>query len=197
MDLATSSDQQFEMLVQFSNRLRSEYRLKEEVWRDSPFRWIVTRPSATKGKLAEQFVSGLFAEHGYSVEKSRDRRADRVIAGVRVEIKMSSLWENGTYRFQQVRDQNYALVFCLGISPFSAHCWVIPKIVLMGGRNKLPGLTGQHGGKSGKDTAWLSVSPLSPHAWLREYGGSISDALLAFERLGVQHGGIKRAPRLL
>ena len=41
------------------------------------------------------------------------------------------LWQTGTYKFQQIRNQNYRFVVCLGISPHDAHCWIIPKNVLM------------------------------------------------------------------
>ena len=196
MDFGQISDPHVETLVRFSNEIRDVYRKKEAIWKHSPFRWIVTRPSATKGKIAEMLVSKFFAENGYVVEKSGDRQADRVIAGARVEIKMSSLWESRIYKFQQIRDQNYALLVCLGISPLEAHCWVIPKKVLMDGRNKLEGLGGQHGGKSGNDTAWLEVNPQAPQAWLKEYGGSLAEALLTFERLGGQND-LSRRSRLL
>ena len=59
---------------------------------------------------------------GFDVAKSPDSQADRIIAGARAEIKTSTLWKNGVYMFQQLRDQNYAFVICLGISPLNAHC---------------------------------------------------------------------------
>ncbi len=66
------------------------------------------------------------AAKGLAVERSRDSEADRVIAGVRVEIKFSTLWrDRGGYTFQQLRDQNYEVAVFLGISPFDAHCWVV------------------------------------------------------------------------
>jgi hypothetical protein len=45
-----------------------------------------------------------------------------LINGHRVEIKFSTLWQEGIYNFQQIRDQNYEYAVCLGISPFEAHC---------------------------------------------------------------------------
>ena len=42
------------------------------------------------------------------------------------------------YKFQQLRDQNYEFAICLGISPFSAHCWVLPKAEIMDRWRDLP-----------------------------------------------------------
>ena len=44
-----------------------------------------------------------------------------------MEIKFSTLWKSGVYKFQQIRDQEYDAMVLLGISPFSAACWIVPK----------------------------------------------------------------------
>lgn len=85
--------------------------------------------------------------------KSPDSDADRNIAGTRAEIKFSTLWKSGVYKFQQLRDQNYQVAVCLGIGPFDAHCWAIPKTFIMQNWGKAEGLTPQHGGARGPDTA--------------------------------------------
>ena len=97
-----------------------------------------------------------------------------VISGVRVEVKYSSLWtDNGIYKFQQIRDQDYEYCFCLGVSPFDAHAWFIPKSELMG--DKPPSLVPQHGGKAGRDTKWLSFPAASPPHWPASFGGTLSE----------------------
>ena len=115
--------------------------------------------------------------HDLSVSASPDSEADRIIEGRRVEIKSSTLWETGIYKFQQIRDQDYEFVICLGSSPFAVHCWVIPKDIIM------ENTTGQHGGKTAKDTGWLSFRPESPPEWLAPYGGSLSAALVLLRQL--------------
>lgn len=110
---------------------------------------------------------------GLDVTRSPNSDADRVIAGKRVEIKFSTLWESGVYELQQLRDQNYEFAVCLGISPFDAHCWVISKAVL---RKHVIGHTPQHTGKGGTDTFWLSFDASRPHAWLAACGGRLADA---------------------
>ena len=144
---------------------------EEQAWAGSPFRWIIhLRSSRQRGKVAEQLVAGWCAAKGLSVGPSGDSDADRVIAGRRVEIKSSSLWRSGVYTFQQFRDQDYEYGVCLGISPFDAHCWVMPKELIM------TKATPQHGGGQGRDTRWLSFPAAEPPDWLRPYGGTLAQA---------------------
>ena len=88
--------------------------------------------SRKKGKIGEELASKYLEKKGFRVTRSPDVEADRIIAGKRAEIKMSTLWEGGFYKFQQLRDQNYDFAICIGISPFDVHCWVLPKDVNLG-----------------------------------------------------------------
>ena len=49
----------------------------------------------------------------------------------RTEIKFSTLWAKQFYKFQQIGDQNYEFLVCLGVSPFTAHAWVFEKQFLL------------------------------------------------------------------
>lgn len=142
-------------------------------WQGSPFAWIRTRPSRQRGKIGEQLVAGWCAAKDLDVVRSPDAEADRIIAGRRVEIKFSTLWESGVYAFQQIRDQNYEYAICLGLSPFDAHCWVISKRVL---RQHVIHHTPQHTGRGGTETFWLHFQVAAPPAWLRSCGGRLADA---------------------
>jgi len=119
-------------------------------WEGSPFAWIKTRPSRQIGAIGEQLVAGWCAAKGFDVTRSPSSEADRVISGQRVEIKFSTLWENGNYTFQQIRDQAYDYLFCLGVSPLDAHAWVLPKPLLA---QHVIGHLGQHTGSAGTDTS--------------------------------------------
>ena len=125
-------DPEVRWLASLGATLREDYVNVEQdrLWKDSPFDWIRPLPSRRKGKIGEQLVAGWCAAKGFDVTAAGDSDADRVIAGQRVEIKLSTLWANGIYKFQQLRDQRYAHVICVGISPFDAQCWVIPKAVI-------------------------------------------------------------------
>lgn len=169
---APINDPEVIILASLATALKSDY-VDQEVdpWAGSPFAWIRTMASRRVGKIGEQLVSGWCAAKGFDVIRSPDSDADRIIAGRRVEIKFSTLWKNGTYTFQQIRDQDYEYSIFLGLSPFSARCWVIPKEVLL---QQLPG---QHGGSAGTDTRWLrNVNPDLPPNWIGPFGGSLSEA---------------------
>lgn len=169
------ADPEVRELALYAALLRDEY-LKDEPdpWEDSPFGWIKTRPSSKQvGAIGERLVAEWLAAKGFEVVKSPDPEADRLIEGHRVEIKLSTLWKSGVYKFQQIRDQNYDCVFALGISPFDAHAWVIPKTVL---KQHVIGYMGQHTGAAATDTSWLSVKVGEEPDWLAECGGSLAKA---------------------
>ena len=87
-----------------------------------------------------------------------------------VEVKFSTLWETGVYKFQQIRDQNYDILLCLGISPDTAHAWVVPKANI-----GWTDLSNQHGGSRGTDTWWISFTPPAcPYRWMRPHDGDLS-----------------------
>jgi hypothetical protein len=170
------------ILASLSTALKQDY-IKEgavDPWAGSPFAWIKTMRSRRIGKIGEQLVSGWCAAKGFDVIRSPDAEADRIIGGLRMEIKFSTLWESGTYTFQQLRNQRYDYAICLGLSPFSAHCWVIPKDVL------LQNLRPQHGGAAGRDTRWLqNLNPQSPPGWLAPFGGTLADAYRVLTEISV------------
>lgn len=181
------TDPEVLLLVSIAGTLRSDYEDGDTAWEGSPFAWLRTRPSRQRGKIGEQIVAGWLAAKCFNVARSPDSDADRVIEGKRVEIKSSTLWQSGVYKFQQFRNQAYDFAICLGISPFDAHCWVLPKQVIVE-QWASGGLHSQHGGASGTDTAWLSVASDHAPEWLRPYGGRLNSALEQIRHLTDYHG---------
>ena len=174
----TTSD--FDLLASSANYIRKELEKKDKRWDGSPFAWIINLPPGTKGKLGKLLVNQWCALKGLSVDRSPVSEADMMINGHKVEIKFSILWKSGVYVFQQIRDQNYDYCICLGISPHSAHCWVISKPEL---RKHVIGHLGQHTGSSGIETAWFSVDPNNPIDWIRPFGGSLEEAFVVLKNL--------------
>lgn len=159
-------------LARISEELAAQYvGSGTDPWEGSPFAWILSRTSRQKGKIGEELVSAWLRDAGFAVERSPDSEADRVINGKRVEIKLSTLWGNGSYVFQQLRDQNYDILICIGLSPHAAHAWVMRK-------SEIPfdALRHQHAGASGSDTWWLPVVPGNVPEWLAPYGGELEAA---------------------
>ena len=173
--------QDFGRLVGIASAIRAEYEEGTDPWEGSPLAWIPTRQSRQRGKIGEQLLAGWCVANGLAVTPAHSSQFDRVIHGYRVEIKASTLWQGGFYKFQQIRDQEYDLVMCLGISPLDAHCWVLPKRLLY---QYVIGHMGQHGGRGARDTDWLTVDPTSPPEWLLPWGGTLSEALQVLIGLG-------------
>jgi|SRR3989338_89558 len=167
------SDQEDRSLVSISESLKKNYADSSEgQWHGSPFSWILSKPSRQKGKIGEELVSTWCASKGLEVGRSPNSDSDRVIEGKKIEIKFSTLWENGQYKFQQIRDQDYDYLFCLGISPFAVHAWIMKKEEM-----PLDIMPYQHGGSEGRDTRWLTVRPDNIPGQLNKFGGSLSSVL--------------------
>jgi hypothetical protein len=161
-------------LVKFvlvSEAVSKEYAASLEGWTGSPFSWILTLPSRARGAAGEKIVESWLTVNGFSVKRAAHSGCDRIVNEINVEIKFSTLWKSGGYTFQQLRDQDYQFVFCLGISPAQAHAWLIPKHIAW--KHAVP----QHGGSLGKDTKWLSFQADDPPAWMSEFGGTLQNAL--------------------
>jgi len=167
------TDPDVQLLATIAATLKGDY-IKEgeaDPWAGSPFAWIRTLPSRQRGKIGEQLISGWCAAKGLDVTASGDSQADRVIGGWRMEVKFSTRWASGVYRFQQIRDQNYEYLICLGISPFDAQSWLISKQVL---QEHVIGHTPQHTGAGGTDTFWLWFPAATPPDWLLTCGGTLA-----------------------
>ncbi len=176
----SASSTEFELFVGAANMIKADFDEANKAWAGSPLKWILSLPSGAKGALGKRLVSQWCALKGLSVGRSPDSEADITVEGRRVEIKFSTLWKEGTYTFQQIRDQKYEYCICLGISPFQAHCWVVSKKILM---QHVIGHMGQHTGSGAHETAWFGVRPESPPDWLASCGGSLDQAYNVLRRL--------------
>lgn len=174
--MTQSQNRHYLQLTEIASRLEREFIPSDEAWNESPFGWIKSRPSRTVGAIFESIVDAWIADNGMRVRRTGDSNADRMVERIRVEIKGSTLWKNGSYKFQQIRDQDYDLIICLGISPFEAHVWVIPK-------ETIPNLweagviKGQHTGQAARDTGWITVSPKDPPPLLVPPFGDLAAAI--------------------
>jgi len=177
------TDPDVQILAALAADKESEYADDDAMWLGSPFRWIKTRPSRQIGSIGEALVAGWCAVRGFDVVRSPDSEADRIVNGFRVEIKFSTLWtDNLIYKFQQIRDQNYDYCFCIGVSPFDAHAWLIPKSELA--QSRPPSYVPQHGGAAGRDTKWLSFTAAEPPAWLSPFGGRLGEVAKLLKSAG-------------
>ena len=167
-------DPEVARLVEIANRLEHRYVDDGDVWDGSPFEWIrgglasrrkgvALKSSCPNGvsrkdcKLPNPGTVMLIAS-----SPDCEQRFKAPLCGRMVRTDFS---KSGT--------KNYRILLCMGISPYDAHCWVIPKDDVM--RLWDEGIiTSQHGGSGGSDTAWIAVNPASPPNWIRPYGGTLT-----------------------
>lgn len=178
MNNSTNAD--FDLLASAAKFIEKEVIKDNVAWHGSPFEWVLRLPAGSKGMLGKRLVKQWCALKELAVDRSPDSDADMLINGHRVEIKFSTLWKVGIYKFQQIREQNYEYSVLLGVSPFEAHCWVVSKPIL---RKYVIGHMGQHTGSSGQETAWLTVTPHSPPDWLVPCGGTLDQAYSVLKSL--------------
>jgi len=171
------------MLASLAASIEPDYVGEKEqaMWRGSPFYWIKGRPSRQVGSIGEALVAGWAASKGFDVQKPLSSDHDRRIEGLKVEVKFSTLWtDNEIFKFQQLRDQDYDYCFMLGVSPFDAQAWFVPKSALA--TDRPPALVPQHGGGGGRDTKWLSFAAAAPPPWMSQYGGRLGEVRRLIEK---------------
>jgi hypothetical protein len=158
-------------LIASVNRLELHQPVTTE-WSASPFAWLLDLPSGTRGAVGRRLIEEWINSMGVPVhQETANNQRYVVVNGHRVQVKMSTLWNNGTYRFQQIRDQDYEYVLCLGLSPDDVHAWFIPKNELF---VHLRGTAGQHTGAGARETFWLTTSPSGSEGWLDDHGNQLS-----------------------
>lgn len=123
----------------------------------------------------ESYLRRLDFEVDLALPVSRDH--DRLVNDHKVEIKFSTLWEQGDFAFQQLRDQDYEYVVLLGVLPAAAQAWIVPKDEVFARA------TPQHGGSRGTDTRWLRFRAKSAPAWMADYGGDLDAFEATLHRL--------------
>ena len=179
-----AADARFGELVGLGAAIAADYEGRDDPWSGSPFGWLKRRPSRQVGAIGELLIERWLQTNGVPVVRPPDSDADRIVAGHRAEIKLSTLWATGHYKFQQLRDQDYEFAILMGISPHDAHCWVIPKPDLIRLWKVEHAISAQHNsGHGGTDTAWMDVDPANPPEWLRPFGGTLDQALEIIRRL--------------
>lgn len=183
----------FDHLSGINGHLRADMERSLVGWENSPFAWIRQQPSRRVGAIGEAFARELLAQNGVLVTRPTSSEHDMITDGVRTEVKFSTLWETGRYKFQQIRDQAYDGALLLGLSPHQANAWYVPKTVLMQAWASGQ-LVGQHGGGGAKETAWIEVIPSAPPAWLAPYGPTLDVALRQLRALSASRLSSRLTP---
>lgn len=93
--------------------------IQNDIYKDSIFRNLKRLSSKRKGKYFEELVEEILTDYGYTVTPPYSTDHDRVVNGLKMEIKGSFLWgDEGGFRWQQIRvNQDYDFVCFLAIYP--------------------------------------------------------------------------------
>jgi len=146
-------------------------------WIGTPFQWIAEAHSGRKGAIGKRLVRGWAEGEGMQVGGKSSRGHDFQVNGKRVVVKLSLVWSDGRFVFQQIKDQPYDAVALLALEPQRARLWIVPKNVIW--NRAYP----QHTGQAGHDTKWLHFPATRSPAWLTSgYGaGTLSRARRALK----------------
>ena len=141
-------------------------------WAGSPFKWVLTRPPAVKGKVGVAVLQNLLEQMGYTVSRGSGVKNTIGVNGVVLKVKVSFEWASeggrpGGFAFEQIKDQKYDLLVMLAVSPRSVSLWCVPKDVAM--ENSIY----QHA----KESRWVRFDTGAPPTWLSPYGGELSIGL--------------------
>jgi site-specific DNA-methyltransferase (adenine-specific) len=163
---------EFEMLAATASYLKERLQEKSDLWKGSPFEWILQLPARQKGALGGRLVASWCASRNLSTIRSKGPGENLIINGKKLSIKFSTLWNNGKYNFQQIRHDGYDYVLCFGISPNKAHCWILERDYAI-----------QHAKSQHKSEYWISFDPNKPPEWLKNCGGSLENAYQVIRKL--------------
>ena len=167
---------EFQMLAATASYIQKDLEEQSDLWKNSPFEWVLQLPARKKGKLARQLLSSWLATKGIPCNTAGDSSETLLINGHRFAIKFSTIWANGFYKFQQIRSNGYEYVICFGISPFNAHCWIFDR------NYAIKNATKQHRTAEGAEY-WMTIDPSKPKDWVVGHGGTLDQALTILKKV--------------
>jgi hypothetical protein len=165
-------------------RLEQEMVATPSIWRDSPFRWMQRLPNLPKHASAKALLVAVLAHEGIDARPETKNGASYLVCDSRrLSLKVSFLWSQGNYLFQQIRISSaFSHVVLFGISPRRAHLWIVPTTerALFQSRQHISG--------DGLAANYLlRIDPDAPPTWLDCFGGTLSDGVRVLRASAVKH----------
>lgn len=165
---------EFLMLAATASYLQEDLEEISDLWKDSPFEWVLQLPARKKGKLGRKLILSWLASKDIVAEPTKDSSETIIINGNYFALKFSTLWTKGHYKFQQIRNEGYDYLICFGVSPFEAHCWVFER------EHVISNATKQH---SGGAEYWIKIEPNNSPEWVKSFGGSLEEAYQILKKI--------------
>jgi len=154
---------EFEALMAIGSYLQKDLKPKSDMWKGSPFEWVLQFSARQKSAFGRQLLHEWCETKSLSIEKPKESSESLIINGKKFAVKFSTLWTNGVYNFQPIR-QDCDQVICFGLSPYEAHCWALDIETVI--ENATP----QHKGSA---EYWFMINPQKPPEWIDHCGGSL------------------------
>ena len=167
---------EFKFLLSSSSYLQRDLENKNDIWKNSPFEWVLQLSAAQKGKLGRHLIKTWFESQGFHFRKSVNKNTFYEVNGHPISTKFSTIWTGGSYKFQQIRDHGYEFLICFGLSPYTVHCWVFKKDYIV------HFATPQHKGNKGAEY-WIAINPLNQPRWSSNCGGTLKKASNKFKEI--------------
>jgi len=160
---------EFMMLAATASYIQKDLEEMNDLWKDSPFEWVIQLPPRSKSKLARSLILSWAASKGIQSERTKTSNEALKLNGILYAIKFSMLWKSGVYQFQQIKSDGPEFILCFGISPYEAHCWVFDRNYAIKHAKQ------QHKGAKGAEY-WLEINTKNIPDWAQGHGGTLEDA---------------------
>jgi len=143
-------------------------------WTDSPYLWVKTADASKTGAAGEEFATAFLTDLGFRVDRYPGSDFDRVVNGLNLEIKTSTLTHTVACKGSWLQFQHIVLgrktpdfVMLVGVMPDQIRLWWADPVVLrrrLSDPNDRTTWAPVHGGDE------LHVTIRNEHEW-REHGG--------------------------
>jgi|SRR6185437_2686750 len=162
----------YQLLSERSAALSLQYPEDDGLWEGSPFNWVRNKSAPTKGKVGREFAASLVEAAGFQVMRSGMALTAN---GKALRVKLSLMGEGGTLMFEQIKNDDFDYLLCIGLYPENSYGWLIPKeeMLVNGILQEREGLSGQHIGDADPSDFWITdLNASQPFTWLQPYGGT-------------------------
>jgi len=168
-----------ENIVEYETYKDAMNQKKNDPYRNSIFAIFKHMSSKRKGAAFEKIFKEYMNSLGATVEKPTSSEHDVIINGIKVEVKGSTLWGEGThFRFQQIRSgQDYDVIVFVSVFPdriefhHADKRTVMENLEVQDENGNWP--HNQHGGKSkNSGTFFIDCFP-SKVEWMKDLEGQI------------------------
>lgn len=129
--------------------------LYPDQYKGSPFEKLVMLHSRSKGAIFEDIVEEFMTANGHVVQHCSTSEYDRIIDGINVEIKGSTLWKDtNAFTWQQIREkEEWQAIIFLAVYYDRIEIYYDTRDHIL----SYPQLQPQHNGGKGEDTLWLQA----------------------------------------